>query len=97
MPVWSVGLVARGAARPHAQWPAQPSAALAGLWLLQVFPFDFTHLADVLPAELQLLLAWMSDGVGKLLLLQVAVGVLAALFTLITYVMVTVTLNSRHL
>jgi hypothetical protein len=27
-------------------------AALAGLWLLQVFPFDFTHLADALPAEL---------------------------------------------
>ncbi len=26
-------------------------AALAGLWLLRVFPFDFTHLADVLPAE----------------------------------------------
>ncbi len=72
-------------------------AALAGLWLLQVFPFDFTHLADVLPAELQFMLAWMSDGVGKfLLLLQVAVGVLAALFTLVTYVMVMVTLNSRR-
>jgi hypothetical protein len=72
-------------------------AALAGLWLLQVFPFDFTHLADVLPAELQFLLAWMSDSVGKLLLLlQVAVGVLAALFTLVTYVMVTLTLNSRR-
>jgi hypothetical protein len=39
----------------------------------------------------------MSDSVGKLLLLQVAVGVLAAYFTLVTYVMVTVTLNSRRL
>jgi len=73
-------------------------AALAGLWLLQVFPFDFIHLADALPAELHFLLAWMSDSVGKLLLLlQVAIGVLAALFTLVTYVMVTVTLNSRRL
>jgi hypothetical protein len=44
------------------------------------------------------MLAWMSDGVGKLLLLlQVAVGVLAALFTLVTFVMVAVTLNSRRL
>jgi hypothetical protein len=34
------------------------------------------------------MLAWMSDSLGKLLLLQVAVGVLAALFTLVTYVMV---------
>jgi hypothetical protein len=72
-------------------------AALAGLWLLQVFPFDFTHLADVLPAEFQFMLAWMSDGVGKfLLLLQVAVGVLAALFTLVTYVIVAISLNSRR-
>jgi hypothetical protein len=72
-------------------------AALAGLWLLQVFPFDFTRLADVLPAEVQFLLAWMSDGIGKLLLLlQVAVGVLAALFTLVTYAMVAVTQNSRR-
>jgi hypothetical protein len=69
-------------------------AALAGLWLLQVFPFDFTHLADVFPAEFQFLLAWISDGIGKfLLLLQVAVGVLAALFTLVTYAMVAVTRN----
>jgi hypothetical protein len=69
-------------------------AALAGLWLLQVFPFDFTHLADVFPAEFQFLLAWMSDGIGNfLLLLQVAVGVLAALFTLVTYAMVAVTRN----
>jgi hypothetical protein len=72
-------------------------AVLAGLWLLQVFPFDFTHLADLLPAEIQFLLAWMSDGIGKfLLLLQVAVGVLAALFTLVTYAMVAVTRNSRR-
>ena len=72
-------------------------AALAGLWLLRVFPFDFTHLADVLPAEVQFLLAWMSDSVGKLLLLlQVAVGMFAAVFTLGTYLVVTVTLNSRH-
>jgi hypothetical protein len=69
-------------------------AALAGLWLVQVFPFDFTHLADVFPAEFQFLLAWISDGIGKfLLLLQVAVGVLAALFTLVTYAMVAVTRN----
>jgi hypothetical protein len=72
-------------------------AALAGLWLLRVFPFDFTHLADVLPAELQFMLAWMSDGIGQfLLLLQVVVGMLAAVFTLGTFLWVTATLNSRR-
>jgi hypothetical protein len=84
--------------------PARPAevvthlcAALAGLWLLQVFPFDFTHLADALPTELQFMLAWMSDSVGKfLLILQVAVGVLAALFTLVTYIMARVTLASQR-
>ena len=105
--VWSVGLVARGAARPRAlgqRNPARPvevvthlCAALAGLWLLRVFPFDFTHVAAVLPADFQFLLAWMSDGIGKfLLLLQVAVGMLAVVFTLGTFLWVTATLNSRR-
>jgi hypothetical protein len=72
-------------------------AALAGLWLMRVFPFDFTHLADVLPAEFQFMLAWMSDGIGQfLLLLQVAVGMLAAVFTLGTYLVVTLTPRSRR-
>ena len=72
-------------------------AALAGLWLLQMFPFNFTHIADVLPAEFEFMLAWMSDGVGKLLLvLQVVVGLLAALFTLITYLVIQITMSSQR-
>ncbi|HEY1391243.1 MAG TPA: hypothetical protein VGF38_22085 [Ktedonobacterales bacterium] len=62
----------------------------------RVLPFDFTHLADLLPADLQFILAWMSDGIEKLLL-QVAVGVLAALFTIAYVARVMVTLNSRRL
>jgi hypothetical protein len=71
-------------------WPT------SGLWLVQAFPFDVTHVADVVPTEFQFLLAWMSDGVRTILLLQVVVGLFAALFTLVTYVMVTATLYSRR-
>lgn len=56
--------------------------ALAALWLLNVFPFDFTHLADALPAALRFLFAWINDDIGRLvLMLQVLVGSLVALFT----------------
>jgi hypothetical protein len=55
---------------------------LASLWLLQVFPFDFTHFADAFPAALRFLLAWMNNDIGRLvLMLQVLVGALTALYT----------------
>jgi hypothetical protein len=56
--------------------------ALAALWLLNVFPFDFTHLADALPTALRYVLAWINDDIGRLILiLQVLVGALVTLFT----------------
>jgi uncharacterized membrane protein YhdT len=55
---------------------------LASLWLLQVFPFDITHFADALPAALRFLFTWMNNDIGRLILmLQILVGSLAALFT----------------
>ncbi len=62
--------------------------ALAGLWLLHVFPFDFTHFADIFPQQLQFMFAWVSDGIGKIvLLLQVVVGLLSAFAVTIAYVL----------
>jgi hypothetical protein len=50
---------------------------MAALWLLRVFPFDFTHLADVLSVNLRFSLAWVSDEIGRIvLLLQVSAGTL---------------------
>lgn len=53
--------------------PARPFEAAANLslaagtgWLLHRFPLDFTHLADVLPAAIRFLLAWVTDDLGRI-------------------------------
>jgi hypothetical protein len=67
---------------------ASVCAALAALWLLHVFPFDFTHFADVFPAPMQFMFAWVSDGIGKLMLaLQVMIGLIAAFATMVSFVL----------
>jgi len=63
--------------------------AVGGVWLLVVFPFDFSHLADVLPDFLRFLLLWISNDVAKVLL---AIGIIgfsaAAVYTPALYVFV---------
>jgi len=56
--------------------------ALAALWLLTVFPFNFAHLADILPVAMRFVLAWVTNDIGKVvLILQVTVGSIGALVT----------------
>ena len=43
------------------------------VWLFVVFPFDFSHLADVLPNSLRFLLLWFSNDVAKVLM---AIGII---------------------
>jgi hypothetical protein len=63
--------------------------ALAAIWLLRVFPFNFTHLSDALPAAIQFTLAWVTNDIGRLILmLQVVVGMLVALITLLRFFVV---------
>ncbi len=60
--------------------------AVGSLWLLSVFPFDFSRLAETLPTGLQFALSWITDGVGKLvLLLQVIIGPISALLVALKY------------
>jgi hypothetical protein len=55
---------------------------IGSFWLLRVFPFDFTHLADALPSALRFLLAWVPDWLGRAVLaLQVALGLIMAVVT----------------
>jgi len=56
--------------------PARPSEAVANtslglgtLWLLISFPLDFTHLGDVLPTSIRFLLGWVTDGLGRILMI----------------------------
>jgi hypothetical protein len=51
---------------------------VGGVWLFVVFPFDFSHLADVLPNFLQFLLLWISNDVAKVLMAIAIIGSSAA-------------------
>ena len=60
--------------------------AVGSLWLLIAFPFDFSHLADALPGPIRFVLAWVTDGIGKaLMILQVVLGPISALPTIWKY------------
>jgi hypothetical protein len=76
--------------------PLRPFDALDGLlllvasvWLFHVFPFDFKHLPDLVPGFLRFAVAWVSDPVGKLALVLVAVGGFASMvYNAVTYALV---------
>jgi cytochrome bd-type quinol oxidase subunit 2 len=53
---------------------------IAFICLLAIFPFDFSHLADVLPNFLRFLLAWISDEIAKALVILAILG--TTLFTI---------------
>ncbi|MEX2162572.1 MAG: hypothetical protein WD751_11775 [Anaerolineales bacterium] len=58
---------------------ANAALAAGSLWLFFVFPFDFSHLPDVLPAGVQFLFGWITDGLARIvLILQVVIGTLTA-------------------
>jgi uncharacterized membrane protein HdeD (DUF308 family) len=60
--------------------------AIAGLWFLIVFPFNFSHFADTLPTTIRFLFAWITDDIGKIpLILQVILGPISALVTTLKY------------
>ena len=73
--------------------PARPFEAATGLllgvaavWFLIVFPFDFGHLADVLPRGLRFAVAWVSNEIGKIVLvLQVIAGPIITISALRAY------------
>ncbi len=60
--------------------------AIGSLWLWLTFPFDFSHLAGVFPARFEIALAWLNDGIGRIiLLLQIIIGFISALSSIVTY------------
>ncbi|MGE5139228.1 MAG: hypothetical protein ACM3JD_07200 [Rudaea sp.] len=62
------------------------SLAIGSLWLVTVFPFDYAHLADVLPGPIQFVLSWISDDIARIVLtLQVIIGAIVAFLTAVTF------------
>jgi hypothetical protein len=69
--------------------PARPfeaatnlSLAIGSLWLAVVFPFNFAHLADVLPAAIRFIFSWITDDIGRLIL--ILQGIIGAVMTPLT-------------
>ncbi len=59
---------------------------IGSLWLVVVFPLNYVHLADALPNALRFMLAWVTDGIGRaVLILQVIIGPVSALLTILKY------------
>lgn len=53
--------------------------AIAALWFLLVFPFNFSHLADALPGAFHFVISWITNDIGKVfLILQVIIGPISA-------------------
>lgn len=56
--------------------------AIAAIWLLMVFPFNFAHLADALPGAIRFVLAWITNDIGRVfLILQLIIGSITAILT----------------
>ncbi|MEO9319889.1 MAG: hypothetical protein ABI361_04375 [Nitrososphaera sp.] len=47
---------------------------LCSVWLLQVFPFDFSHFGDVLPSFMRFMVAWITNDIARVFL---AIGIVA--------------------
>ena len=73
--------------------PARPfeaatyvSLALGSLWLAIVFPFNFAHLTDVLPGAIRFVFSWITNDIGRwVLILQVIIGVIFTPLTIFTF------------
>jgi len=63
--------------------------AVALVWLFVVFPFDFSHLADVLPNFLQFLVRWISNDIAKVLMAIAIIAIsVTTVYTATLYVFV---------
>ncbi|HVO77946.1 MAG TPA: hypothetical protein VMS79_03665 [Methanomassiliicoccales archaeon] len=65
---------------------ATASFIFIGIWFVITFPFDLSHLADILPSGLQFLLSWISNDLVKaLLIIAVIVSAVVLVYTAFLY------------
>ena len=74
------------------------TVTVALIWLFVVFPFDFAHLADVLPSFLRFLVQWVSNDIARVLMVlgSIAAPIMAIYFAIL-YVFVRRELSKRTL
>lgn len=61
------------------EWVGAALFAGVAAWLYAVFPFNFTHLADVVPTQLQFLLSWITNDIGHILVALILIAGIIAL------------------
>jgi hypothetical protein len=74
--------------------PARPFEAFTNLiqtftaiWLLTVFPFDYTHLADALPGPIRFVLSWVTDDIARIIfIIMIIASPITAMTNLWRYV-----------
>jgi hypothetical protein len=58
-------------------------------WFFMVFPFDFAHLADLLPSFLRFLVQWISNDIARVLMvIGIIVAPIMVIYTAILYMLV---------
>ncbi len=55
------------------------TSAFTAYWFYRVYPLDFAHVADVVPTQLQFLLTWIENGIGRIIVAIVLVAAIIAL------------------
>jgi hypothetical protein len=61
------------------------------VWLLAVFPFEFTYFADVLPNFLRFLVQWISNDIAQVVMvIGIILLVVAAVYSPIAYKFVSI-------
>jgi len=62
---------------------------IALVWLYVVFPFDFSHFADVLPTFARFLLQWLSNDIARLLMIMgIIMMPISAAYNMVLYIFV---------
>ncbi len=63
--------------------------AITAYWFLGVFPFNFSHFPDLLPAQVRFLVSWVSNPIGRVVLVLGIIGGLASMvYNAVMYVVV---------
>jgi len=66
-------------------------------WFLAVFPFNFAHVADLLPQAVRFMFAWVNNDIGAIALVLGGIGSLASTaYTSVLYAVVRSELRHHH-
>lgn len=72
-------ITSRKDVRTFVEWIGAALFVGVAAWIYAVFPFNFMHLADVVPAQFQFLLSWITNDIGRILVALILIAGIIAL------------------